>query len=860
MPAAGPLDEQLNALRTGFAAPAPDSRPMMRWWWFGPAVTRAELDRELRVMAAAGIGGVEVSYVYPLSADSPELLSAEFLDHLTYAAERAHDLGLRFDLTLGSGWSFGGPHISPAHAAKQLDWQRREITGQAAEIPVRMWSGDRLIGAYLGAGSAQEPPAGCERLDIVDGILQIPGGSGPRQLLLAIERPTGQVVKRAAAGADGPVLDHYSAAAARAHLASFAEPLLTAVPAELIGSVFCDSLEVYGANWTPELITEFDRRRGYPLLPRLYELIISTESSDQLRIDYYRTLTELYQENFVSVFRRWSADHGVRFRIQGYGAPPAKISSYRFADLYEGEGWGWKTLTQTRWASSAAHLDRLPVVSAESWTWIHSPTFRATPLDLKGEAHELLLDGVNQFIGHGWPYSPSGADRDPDGLGWFFYAAGALDDRNPWWPAMPSLMSYLQRLSWLQRQGSPVADVAVYIPSDDLYPQLGPEVAGSVDLWREANRAVDPDIIATIRENGWDYDMIDDETLGCISAATRPVLVLPDVQRLPDSTRSWLADYQADGGTVLSVNGSTGVGRTTSVADLAAAISHTVQPDLAITPQPGDLGSVHRRVGDIDIHLVINTGPEPRTFTARPRVSRAGFELWDADSAVVIASGTGDRIPITLAPYQSAVLVCHDAVAATAPTADGPELDHLDLTMDWTVQFPDSAPEPVTIPHRWEDCRDGFSGTAIYRTSIALGDAWFDQMQKLILDFGLLRPIEIGADSGQSIRGRSYRVRGVAPVGEVVEVVVNRSSVGVVWAPPYRLDIGAQLHSGTNGIELRVSNTAANALAQDSAIGRAVATSRRQYGQRFVMQDLDRALDGVSSGLLAVPRLRRYRS
>ena len=90
------------------------------------------------------------------------------------------------------------------------------------------------------------------------------------------------------------------------------------------------------------------------------------------------------------------------------------ISSYRRADLFEGEGWGWTDLTQTRWASSAAHLYGRDVVSSETWTWVHSPSFRATPLDLKGEAHEHLLAGINQFIGHGWPYSPP--ERCP-GLG-----------------------------------------------------------------------------------------------------------------------------------------------------------------------------------------------------------------------------------------------------------------------------------------------------------------------------------------------------------------------------------------------------------------------------------------------------------
>ncbi|SDT44491.1 glycosyl hydrolase [Microlunatus soli] len=865
----GKPSDQLTALRSGFAEPSPDSRVMMRWWWFGPDVTRAELDRELQVMAEAGIGGVEVSYVYPLSADSPELLGPEFLDHLRYAAERARDLGLRFDLTLGSGWSFGGPHIDADHAAKQLDWERREITGEPVDLPIRTWPGDRLVAAYLGGGSAQEPPTDCVRLEIADDRLQIPRGSGPRQLLLAIERPTGQVVKRAAAGADGPVLDHYSASAARAHLDTFAEPLLAAVPAELIGSVFCDSLEVYGANWTPDLVDEFERRRGYPLLPRLYELIINTDASDQLRIDYYRTLTELYEENFVTVFQRWAADHGVRFRIQGYGAPPAKISSYRFADLYEGEGWGWQTITQTRWASSAAHLDGLPVVSAESWTWVHSPTFRATPLDLLGEAHELLLDGVNQFIGHGWPYSPSGTERD--GLGWFFYAAGALDDRNPWWPAMPGLMRYLQRLSWLQRQGTPVADIALYVPSDDLYPHLGREVGGSLDLWRETNRTVDPTIVATIRAGGWDYDLVDDDALELIDPTTRPVFILPAVDRLPERTRQWLADYQADGGIVLAVEGSSTVGTPGAVTDLDAAIRGALAPDLSITPVCGEVGMVHRRLagdvdgdaGAVDAYLLINTGPHRREFSATPRTSHAGHELWDPMTGQPVGTFSDSSIPIVLEPYQSVVIVSHDGANPTSSTVPGAG-EEMPLGSDWTVQYDDQEPRTVTLPHRWEDDRDGYSGSAVYRGTIELSSDQPDgtpsgDPAQLIMDFGELQPAQLGSDDRDGIRGRSYRVKGAAPIREVAEVIINGRTAGVVWAPPYQVDLSDLLVTGSNAVQIRVSNTAANALSQDTAIDRAVQVSRGQYGQRFVMQDLDRALDGVSSGLLTVPKIIRRR-
>ena len=150
------------------------------------------------------------------------------------------------------------------------------------------------------------------------------------------------------------MLDHYSAAATEAHLRAVGDPMLDAVPAELVGSVFCDSLEVYGADWTTTLPAEFAGRRGYDILPVLYRLAVDGADAARVRADYHRTLAELYEENFVGGCQRWAAGRGVPFRIHSYGTPPATISSYRYANLFEGEGWGWRKITQTRWASSAA--------------------------------------------------------------------------------------------------------------------------------------------------------------------------------------------------------------------------------------------------------------------------------------------------------------------------------------------------------------------------------------------------------------------------------------------------------------------------------------------------------------------------
>jgi len=162
-------------------------------------VDRDELSRELTAMAGAGFGGVEVAYVYPLGPATTDFMSDAFLADLRFAADWVHELDLRFDLTLGSGWSFGGPHITDELAARQLHWERRELTPGPLEVPVvSPWPGDQLFAAYVGAGSIQERPESNHQLPVVDGLIKIPDGDGTRQVLLAYARRTGQNVKRAA--------------------------------------------------------------------------------------------------------------------------------------------------------------------------------------------------------------------------------------------------------------------------------------------------------------------------------------------------------------------------------------------------------------------------------------------------------------------------------------------------------------------------------------------------------------------------------------------------------------------------------------------------------------------------------------
>ncbi|GAA2758323.1 hypothetical protein GCM10009872_36830 [Actinopolymorpha rutila] len=755
---------------------------MLRWWWFGPAVDEASLDRQLRTVAVAGFGGVEVAYVYPLGPATCDFGSARFHELLRHAGLRCQELGLRFDLTLGSGWSFGGPHITPDLAARRLHWEVRELTpGPSGLSRVPVMPGDEIVAAYLFPGSIHDRAAEYTLLDTPN----VPAGTGPRTLLVATSRPTGQNVKRAAAGAEGPVLDHYSAAATRAHIRSVAAPLLDAVAPAPVGSVFCDSLEVYSSDWTPEVLAEFGKRRGYDPLPLLPLLRFDIADFRGFRADFLRTLSELYQENFVAVIGDWARERGVPFRIQSYGVPPASVSSFRYADVAEGEGWDWTGLPQTRWASSAAHVYGRKIVSSEVWTWVHSPSFRATPLDLQAEAHEHFLCGVNQLVGHGLPYTPA----DAPGLGWFFYAAGALDDRNPWWDdAAPGLTTYLQRLCWLLRQGDPVADVKIQVPFEDVYPQL--------DLWK-ATAAKLGDVVRRIRTGGWDFDLVDDEAI----AHLRPESVLTS-------------------------------------ADLPGLLSGLPEPDFVVDSDA--IGVTHRRLGDVDVYFVANTANTRQVTTFTPRTRRSSYEQWDARSGTVVRSGSGPTVDLTLDAYEATVIVTSDSpVQACAP---GAEVGRRPLT-GFTFRG-----EPVELPHRWEDTRAGYSGQGEYEAHFHLDSV---TGRRMFLDFGDPRPIR--EDRPRTLR--SFRALVRPPVGEVVRAVVNGSDAGVVWSAPYRIEITDLLRDGDNTLKLVVSNTAANALTEETEIHRLAADSEQRYGRRFAMQELDRAGDDLHSGLLTTPAL-----
>ena len=420
-------------LKSQFQNPPDDSRPMVRWWWFGTAVEKPEILRELQQMKADGIGGAELAFVYPQVLDDPAqgLINEPFagpamLDNVRYAQSEARKLGLRIDVTLGSGWPYGGPSTTLEEAAGHLRYVEVAIPSTATTLPqIKLSEGDSIISVSIVPGEPKHWDAAFAT-QTFEGNPQslLPPANGPRTALFFISSHTRQQVKRAAVGAEGYVLDPFSHQAVATHLKAVADPLATAFGSTPPYAVFSDSLEAYGADWTPTLPAEFKKRRGYDLLPHLPALVIGgTPHAESIRHDWGQTLTELVNENYLTQINNWSIAHHTKFRSQTYGEPAVTFSSQKLAALPEGENPHWRTFSTLRWATSANHVYGNNVTSGESFTWLHSPVFRATPLDMKAEADIDFIMGENQLIFHGWPYSAPQVGEP----GWSLYAAAVFN-------------------------------------------------------------------------------------------------------------------------------------------------------------------------------------------------------------------------------------------------------------------------------------------------------------------------------------------------------------------------------------------------------------------------------------------------
>ncbi|GAB6164198.1 glycosyl hydrolase [Thermostilla marina] len=497
-----------------------EARPGAYWWWPGNAVSEQDLTWNLETYRRAGWGNLGVIGIYGVRGEEDrfvDIFSRRWFALFNHAVREANRLGMNIDLTPGSGWRLGGPHITPAF--------------------------------------------GEQTFTVEDGRI--------------VARPVAAKVKRAGPGGEGLAVNPYSQSAVAYHFDWLAQRF-----AEGEGlsprAFYYDSFENPG-NWCAEFLDAFARLRGYRLDDHAADLAQAGKTDESRRIvcDYRETLSELLIERIREIVA-WCEARGSLLRVQAHGAPANLLDMYAAAGIPETEVFGatkfdipgfrrdprWirpdrQSDLVNRFASSAAHVAGRPLVISESFTWLREH-FHVAPSHIKAEADNLLLNGINGIYYHGICFAPRGTAWP----GWLFYASTQANCRNSIFRDLPVVNAYITRCQSVLQQGRCDNDILLYWPIYDLWMEPG---------GKERRFTVhDPDWIegtpcgelaSLFLRRGFTFDFVSDaqlqstrcdgKSLVTPGGATYRVIVVPEARYMKTATLSRLADLARRGAIVL---------------------------------------------------------------------------------------------------------------------------------------------------------------------------------------------------------------------------------------------------------------------------------------------------------------------
>lgn len=528
------------------------TKPWTRWWWEGSAVNKKDLTYNMQLYQQAGLGGVEITPIYGVKGYEKQFidfLSPQWMQMLDHTLAEGKRLNLGVDMANATGWPFGGPWITDKDASKTIYYKTYQInSGEALKEPVVyeqegfvrtannipltlnevaqplsankdlqtlaldqiVYPGNlplQLLMAYSDKG---------EMLDITDkvtadGKLNWTAPEGSWTLYALFEGLHGKMVERAAPGGEGYAIDHFSAKALDDYLKKFDEAF-KGHNISGIRAFFNDSYEVDDArgqaNWTPDFLAEFQKRRGYNLrlyLPALFGKD-EAERSNRVLYDYRATIDELILEHFTKEWAKWGHSKGALIRNQSHGSPANLLDLYAAIDIPETEG---TDILRFKFATSAAHINGKKLASSESATWLNEH-FLSSWGDVKKALDLYFLGGVNHIFYHGTEYSP----KDAPWPGWLFYAAVHFQPTNPQWKDFGALNEYVARCQSFLQNSEPDNEVLVYFPIVDRYMERGRDLLQHFDGMERNFEGTDFEHISKeLLEKGYGFDFFSDRQL-----------------------------------------------------------------------------------------------------------------------------------------------------------------------------------------------------------------------------------------------------------------------------------------------------------------------------------------------------------
>ena len=360
-----------------------------------------------------------------------------------------------------------------------------------------------------------------------------------------------------------------------------------------IRSLFTDSMELEGANWTGDFAAEFKKRRGYDIMPYLQYTMFKTggmgnvtdynyaaemtpefkEMIDRMRYDVELTKAEMFRDRFTIPYTEWCKKLGVLSRAQAYGRGFFPLESGMYYDIPEGESWTTNWLQHrigeemrndeyragraytmiNKYITSAAHLTGKRLISAEEMTNTYR-VFNATPEFLKIGCDQNAQVGVTHSVWHGFNYSPA----ETEFPGWVRYGS-FYNEKNNWWPYFNYLNTYRARVSSQLQNADMYADIAILMPVADMWTTMGMQ---NEPFPSSINRPYQTLVWEALNKNGNGTDYVSEPIIRdaeirsgqlCYGKRSYKYLFLVGVERMETATLAKLYDFARQGGRIFCI-------------------------------------------------------------------------------------------------------------------------------------------------------------------------------------------------------------------------------------------------------------------------------------------------------------------
>ena len=770
-----------------------------RWWWLGSAVDKENLKWSLQEYSKHGIGAVEITPLYGVQGNQKNnipYLSDKWMDMLRYTGQQAERNGIELDMATGTGWPFGGPWVPLKESACKAVFVEKAI-GDARVIDISPSEKDvknaflHKVMLYATDGKA------CDVTNQVEDNKLTIKEKGNYSKLIAIYVKYGVMkVKRAAPGGEGLVVDHFDRQAVAnylKHIEQAFERTKTPYP----HTFFNDSYEVADATWTPTLLQEFEKRRGYKLEDHLPELLAY---NPKVLSDYRETLGDLLLENFTQQWSAWAHSHGAITRNQAHGSPANLIDCYAAVDIPEIEGFGLsdfgiKGLRQDpgktrkndsdfsmlKYAPSAAHICGKPYTSSETFTWL-TEHFRTSLSQLKPDIDLMFCAGVNHMFFHGTCYSP----KDDEWPGWKFYASIDMSPTNSIWRDAPYFMDYVARCQSFLQWGESDNDFLVYLPVKDMWKKNTNKLLMQFSIHAMGELA--PEFIKSILaiENaGYDCDYISDRLLAKVNIRRQ--------QLVTEAGTSYKAIIIPTGTTI-----------TPELKEQLERLSPYViygedAEKMALFAKAEQmkkdcgLKAIRRKNANGYHYFIANLSPNDINKNIRLAVTFKDAKWFNPLNGEITDACIKDgMINLCLQSGESMILQTFNDSLCSTKLAEPIKQQSSSISIDgpWNLSFIDSTPN-IEKTFRldklltWETLDEQtkiLMGTGVYTTSFKLSKKQLKT--KWMIDLGDVR--------------------------ESARVYINNKFVGCTWSVPFILDTRNTLKEGKNELRIEVTNLPAN--------------------------------------------------